>query len=61
MLYVEVLDPNHSTIEKLTANSKFDQAHGTSEEMRMTMIKGIPFDRCRHLLLSKYADANEIH
>jgi hypothetical protein len=39
------LDPNHLTAEKLTANSEFDQAHGTSEDMRTRIIKGMPFDR----------------
>jgi hypothetical protein len=42
---VKTLDPNHLTSEKLTANSEFDQAHGTSVDMRMRMIKGMPFDR----------------
>lgn len=53
MLCCEGIRSKLLAIEKLTANSEFDQAHGTSEDIRMSMIKGIPLDRCRHLLLSK--------
>lgn len=31
--------------DPMLANSEFDQAHGTSEDMRMRMIKGMPFAR----------------
>lgn len=40
--------------DDMLANSEFDQAHGKSVDMRMRMIKGMPFDRmtasrARHL------------